>query len=131
MSLALIWALVRQYWKYIAIILAVVAVYLFVVGKINDMKQEAYNNGVSDERGRVIKLIRNENARNRTFEQSLQTSLDGFGKKLDAIQRDRIIREVVYRDKLIRLVDNDPSQQCKVNPEVTKLHNQIRSEMKK
>jgi uncharacterized protein YlxW (UPF0749 family) len=130
MGIGLVWTILTKYWKYIAIILAVVAVYFFVVGKINHMKQEAYNHGVQDERTRVIKLIRDENQRNRQFEQTLQTSLDKFGAKLDATQRDRIVREVVYRNKLIKLVDNDPSQQCKVNPEVTKLHNQIRAELK-
>lgn len=119
----------RHYWKQVAIALAVLAVIAFVHSKISQMKQDAYNHGVTDERNRVIKLIAAENTANRTIESQLQGSLDAFGHKLDQKQQTRVQQELVLRDKVSKAVNADPSQACKTNPAVTEARNAIRSSL--
>lgn len=126
----LILAFGLKYWKYIAIIMVVVSAFFLVQHKITSMKEEAYKNGVQDEKTHVIGLIKAENDRNRKFESQLQIDLNAFGDNFDKQKRERIVRETVYRDRLVHILENDPTGKCPTNPQVTAVRNDIRHSMK-
>lgn len=120
--LALCW----QYRRLIGIVVLIVSVTVLVTYELRQMKHRAYDAGVHAERDRVIKVIKAENVRNRAFEAKLGEQVIRYGSKLDQSQRERIVRETVYRDRMVKLIDASPNSNCPTDPKVTELRNAIR-----
>lgn len=119
--------LALKYWKYIAIILVIVAIYFIVKGKINDMKEEAFNNGVTAERGRWEERIRLEDKSNREFEAKVQGQIDDLGARLQSKSDARIKRSTVHTTSIREIImDNPIMQDCKVPEELLEQRNAIR-----
>ena len=116
-----------QNWKIILPIILVVIIG-FTAKHWYDVKiTEAYNNGVQIERAAWNKRVNEENKKNQTFQNNLQLAINNFGKKTQLEDDNRVAKEIIKTNEIIKIVESEPKyKDCVVDPEVISRRNQIR-----
>lgn len=118
-----------KYWKYIAILVAVIGLVWGFNSYIGNIKKNAYNNGVTVTNTKWNSRIEEENKRNREFEQRLSVIVEKFADKVAKSTEERNKLAIVYRDNIQTIVkDNPVYTQCVVDKEIIDNRNKIREQ---
>ena len=118
---------VLKYWKYIAIILAVIGLVTASISWYNSKLENAYNNGVKTERLSWEKRVAEENKKNRQFETNMISHLDELSIKIDESNSKRYQKETVVNEKIQTIVKEVPVfTECVAPKEAIDARNEIR-----
>lgn len=114
-------------WKIIVPIMAAIALYFFVVDKIDDARVEGYNSGIAFQKAEHKKAIDEENEFNRKFEQKMGETLATFVENITREAQVRVVKENTLERRVETIVrDNPVYTQCVVDQEVIDARNEIR-----
>jgi len=113
-----------EYWYVILGIIAVVAGYFYINGLIDN----AYDQGVLDEKALWEARIERENEENRVMENKLDNVLSVMIDEFDDLQRSRIKQEEIAQDIINNIISSQPEvyEQCLIDPEIIRQQNIIR-----
>lgn len=117
-----------KYWKIIVpVILAGLAIW-GAISWINNIKEEAYNNGVVATDNKWEDKIAKENEANRKFEETLRDIVGEFGQQAVEEAIARTETTVIHQEKIREIIRNNPIyKECKIDPQVLDARNQIRA----
>lgn len=122
-----IFGFVKSNIKWIGPLLLLAAVAFFVNRAIDNMKEEAYNQGYAKKTEEVQKAVEEENKRNREFEQKLGDAISKYGERIVEESKRRIEKEKIYTNEIETIIkDNPVYQECVVDQQVTDARNKIR-----
>lgn len=116
-----------KYWKYIAMLIAVVGLVGGSIVWYNNQIDDAYSRGVKTERVIWEKKVAEANAKNREFELILNNGIEGFRQVLRQENTARVEKETKYLGTVETIIKESPlSTECKVPQEVLDARNEIR-----
>lgn len=109
-------------------ILGIAALFVSAWKYVNDVKNDAYEKGIADEKARFEQIIAAEDAKNREFEAMLQNAITEYGTKAVEEAAKRVKKETVHTRTIETIVrDNPIYAECKAEPQVLEHRNIIRS----
>lgn len=116
-----------KYWKYIALVLAVVGLVGGAIFWYNRQIDAAYDLGVQTERVVWEKKVAEENANNRKFELILNNGIERFRQVIKQENTARVEKETKYLGTVETIIKESPlSTECRVPQEVLDARNEIR-----
>lgn len=113
--------------KFILPALLVLGAVWYVKSWYNHQLEISYQNGVTHERNEWHKRIEIENKKNREFEQNMQNVVNNFGKKLDSNINNLNNSQNSKSERINTIINQSPTyNECKVDPEVITIRNELR-----
>ena len=108
----------------IALVLTVVAI--LANNKLNEIKREAYDQGVTACQAQAQEALRKVNAANANTTQKLEADLADAGRRYDDLAARRRDREQVIVREVEQALPAQPN--CEITPEILALRNRIRNQ---
>ena len=113
------WGFIKRNWEWFLIGAAAIFLFFWVKGWINDIKEEAYNEGVVAERAYWENAVDQEDAKNRAIEATIQNAMTNFTNQFVDAAAERVSQEAEIQGSVRETVREVPVfQQCEAPQEV-------------
>lgn len=133
MPIAAIFAFLARPWvKYLAAAIAAALVIAFMVHRWNAFTDSLRQEGRDEMAQKIALVVKQNDQNNRSLEQSLQTTLNQYGQKLDQSLQQMDSRQQTTTQTITKIIHDRPqifnNPVCNTPPDVIAERNKIRAE---
>jgi len=116
-----------NYWKMIAIVMALLAMVGYVKSWYDDQIEAAYNSGKATVKKEYEDKVKKTNEENRAFEERMGTIINDYGASFSSAGVQRSGKELKQLNEIKALIQQDMKyRSCEIDQPVTDARNKIR-----